>query len=119
MHEWSGLRYFRCKSQDPSKVNALLRELSADSEELDAPTDGPTAGIQSHGPVVPKASELEEFEEEEEEEEEEEDRKQYPHTLPKTNMSRIKWDCLQENTSTPTPSIDFQGHHGAPTTFNF
>ena len=80
--------------RNQSKVNALLRELSADSEELDAPSDGPTAGIQSHGPVVPKASEPEEFEEEEEEEEEEEDRKQYPHTLPKTNMSHIKRDCL-------------------------
>ena len=76
-----------------SKVNALLRELSADSEELDAPTDGPTAGIHTHA-VVPKTSEPEEFEEEEEEEEEEEDRKQYPHTLPKTNMSHIKRDCL-------------------------
>ena len=105
-----------CKiAADPSKVNALLRELSADSDD---PLDGPTAGpIQSDGPVVPKASEPEEFEEEEEEEEEEEDRKQYPHTLPKTKMSRIKWDCLVGNTSTPT--IDFQGHHRAPTTFIF
>ena len=52
-------------------MNALLRELSADSEELDE-TDK-TAGIHTHA-VVPKASEPEEFEEEEEEEEEEEDR---------------------------------------------
>lgn len=69
-----------CKSPaDPSKVNALLRELSADSDDpLDAPT--------THGAVVPKASEPEEFEEEEEEEEEE-DRKQYCiTTLPETNI---------------------------------
>ena len=91
MHEWSRLRYFRCKSQDhprslyPNGTSPRWTRCYAswvpDSEELDAPTDGPTAGIHTHV-VVPKTSEAEEFEEEEEEEEEEEDRKQYPHTPP-------------------------------------
>ena len=97
-------------------MNALLRELSADSEELDGPTDGPTAGIHTHA-VVPKASEAEEFEEEEEEEEEEEDRKRYCTVI--TKMSRIKRVYICRKYMFQLPTIDFQGHHGAATTFIF